>query len=213
LNPHARWARPSEDRVSACSTTWPISSPYGDRTRVAGLRGRNPEPLDERAMSVRRAGVEPAQQSRAGYSRLGSPVPSRHKLSVFPAGVEPAPRPSEGRMPPLHLGNVLNQWTAGESHPDFRHAAAASSSWTSSPCYRPGGRRVNDGACTHLHRLHRPAAHYIAFIHQEGPRRASVPEAGFEPASSCSRSRRDSPLRHSEIIQAGEQGIEPRLPG
>ncbi len=118
MNPHARWARPSEDRVSACSTTWPISSPCGSRTRVAGLRGRNPGPLEERAvLSVRRAGVEPAQQSRAGYSRLGSPVPSRHMLSVFPAGVEPAPQPSEGRMPPLHLGNISASGPPGNRTP------------------------------------------------------------------------------------------------
>ncbi len=101
------------------------------------------------------------------------------------------------------------QWTAGESHPDFRHAETASSSWTSSPCNRPAGRRVNDGARTHLHRLHRPAAHCVAFIHHKGPRRASVPEAGFEPAVSCSRSRRDCPLRHSEIFSWGAGGRTP----
>jgi hypothetical protein len=35
-------ARRSERRVSAGSTTWPISSPYGNRTHPSGLRGRRP---------------------------------------------------------------------------------------------------------------------------------------------------------------------------
>ena len=36
------------------------SDPCGNRTRPCGLRGRRPEPIDERAVAVRRAGVEPA---------------------------------------------------------------------------------------------------------------------------------------------------------
>ena len=131
---------------------------------------------------MRRAGVEPAQQSRAGYSRLGSPVPSRHKLSVFPAGVEPAPRPSEGRMPPLHLGNMPASGPPGNRTPI-----------SALPRRRPplgrAARGVNDGARTHLHRLHRPAAHCVAFIHHRGPEgpesprqdlnlRSPAPEAG-----------------------------------
>ena len=36
-----------------------------------------------------RAGVEPAQRMRVGYSHLGSPVPSRHVLSVPWMGFEP----------------------------------------------------------------------------------------------------------------------------
>ena len=39
--------------------------------------------------AVCRAGVEPAQQSRVGYSHLGSPMPSRHVLSVPWMGFEP----------------------------------------------------------------------------------------------------------------------------
>src|SRR5262249_61259693 len=35
-------ARGSEPRVSSGSTTWPDSSPYGNRTHLAGLRGRCP---------------------------------------------------------------------------------------------------------------------------------------------------------------------------
>ncbi len=35
-------ARRSERRVSSCSTTWPINSPYGNRTHPSGLRGRRP---------------------------------------------------------------------------------------------------------------------------------------------------------------------------
>ena len=41
-----------------------VSSPYGNRTRITRMRVSYPEPLEERAvLSVRRAGVEPAQQS------------------------------------------------------------------------------------------------------------------------------------------------------
>ena len=39
--------------------------------------------------SVCRAGVEPAQRLRVGYSHLGSPVPGRHVLSVPWMGFEP----------------------------------------------------------------------------------------------------------------------------
>jgi hypothetical protein len=73
-----RWARPSEDRVSACSTTWPSQQPVG--VSIPSGRFENPatSPEVQRAVSACRAGVEPAQRLRAGYSRLGSPMPSRH---------------------------------------------------------------------------------------------------------------------------------------
>jgi hypothetical protein len=45
-------APPSEDGVSAHSTTWPFSSSCGNRTRPSGVRGRCPGPLDERAVSA-----------------------------------------------------------------------------------------------------------------------------------------------------------------
>jgi hypothetical protein len=59
------------------------------------------------AIRVCRAGVEPAQRSRAGYSRLGSPMPSRHITAGYPGGLEPpnfqghglAPRPLRDRTP------------------------------------------------------------------------------------------------------------------
>ena len=49
-----------------------VSSPCGNRTRLSGLRGRDPIPIDERAMlSVRRAGVEPAQPEAADLQSVG----------------------------------------------------------------------------------------------------------------------------------------------
>jgi hypothetical protein len=72
---------------------------------------------------VRRAGVEPAQRMRVGYSHLGSPVPSRHVLSVPWMGFEPmlstvrAWRPLRAG-PPGHV----RQWPRGElnpQHPSF----------------------------------------------------------------------------------------------
>ena len=48
-----------------------------------------PVPRTKGHRAVCRAGVEPAQQSRVGYSHLGSPVPGRHVLSVPWMGFEP----------------------------------------------------------------------------------------------------------------------------
>jgi hypothetical protein len=77
------------------------SSPYGIRTRVAGLRGRHPDPLEERAVlslvSCQLSVVSAPGRSRTanarrrvGYGHLGPPVPSRRMmLSVARVGVEP----------------------------------------------------------------------------------------------------------------------------
>ena len=35
-------ARRSDRRVSTCSTTWPVSSPYGNRTHLSALKGQCP---------------------------------------------------------------------------------------------------------------------------------------------------------------------------
>ena len=48
------------------------SSPYGNRTRITRMRVSYPEPLEERAvLSVRRAGVEPAQPAACGLQPRG----------------------------------------------------------------------------------------------------------------------------------------------
>ena len=74
-------ARGSEPRVSPGSTTWPISSPYGNRTHPSSLRGWRP-------FADRRTGHECVGQelnlhsfTRVGYSHLGSPMPSRRVFS------------------------------------------------------------------------------------------------------------------------------------
>ena len=49
-----------------------FSSPCGNRTRLSGLRGRDHRQIDQRAMlSVRRAGVEPAQPEAADLQSVG----------------------------------------------------------------------------------------------------------------------------------------------
>ena len=70
-----------------------FSGPCGNRTRLSSLRGWRPEPIDERAMlSVRRAGVEPAQPRRlAALQPVGlADAQPTHVLQVAQAGVEPA---------------------------------------------------------------------------------------------------------------------------
>ena len=70
-----------------------FSSPCGNRTRLASVRGWHPKPIDERAMlSVRRAGVEPANpQGMAGLRPVGlTNAQSSRVLQVARAGVEPA---------------------------------------------------------------------------------------------------------------------------
>ena len=73
-------ARRSERRVSAGSTTW-SSSPYGSRTHPSSLRGWRPDA--DRRTGQQCVGQELNLHSipRAGYSRLGSPMPSRRLVS------------------------------------------------------------------------------------------------------------------------------------
>ena len=52
---------PRPGAINQASLRSDVSSPCGNRTRLASVRGWHPKPIDERAMlSVRRAGVEPA---------------------------------------------------------------------------------------------------------------------------------------------------------
>ena len=59
-----------------------ISSPCGNRTRLASVRGWHPKPIDERAISFQCAGQELNLHSlrRVIYDHLGSPMPSRRML-------------------------------------------------------------------------------------------------------------------------------------
>ena len=59
------------------------ASPKAERAiknHVRRAAGFTPAGVNPAARRVRRAGVEPAQRSRVGYSHLGSPMPSRRKL-------------------------------------------------------------------------------------------------------------------------------------
>ena len=64
------------------------NGPGGSRTRSVPLKRRMLCQLSFKASSVCRAGVEPAQHTRVGYSHLGSPVPSRH-MWIAPASQRP----------------------------------------------------------------------------------------------------------------------------
>jgi hypothetical protein len=86
-------ARRSERRVSSSSTTWPISSPYGNRTHLAGLRGWRP--FADRRTGRQCVGQELNLHSamRVGYSHLGSPMPSRREI---PSPPTPLPQSTGG---------------------------------------------------------------------------------------------------------------------
>jgi hypothetical protein len=84
-------ARRSERRASTSCATWSSSSPCGNRTRLASVRGWHPIPIDERAMlSVRRAGLEPAQPVAGDLQSLGLADAQPTHVSMARAGVEPA---------------------------------------------------------------------------------------------------------------------------
>ena len=71
--------------------------------------------------------------------RLGATLASSRFQSGEWGSNPRCPAPKAGGLP---LSYPLRQWTAGESHPDFRFATAASSCWTSSP-YQRSGRGSN----------------------------------------------------------------------
>ena len=82
-------ARRSERRVSACSTTWPVSSPYGNRNHPSGLWGRRP-------FADRRMGRQCVEQELNLHSpkaaalqtaRLANAQPTH--FSVARVGIEP----------------------------------------------------------------------------------------------------------------------------
>src|SRR5262245_55507238 len=119
-------------------------SPPGQQRRKA--RDSNPHDLAVARFS------KPARQPVSGYSphrmdpaavepalpaRQAGVVPLDHELvQVMGVGIEPTlSAPKAGGLP---LSYPLKEWTAGESHPDFRLATAASSCSTSSPLQRSG---------------------------------------------------------------------------
>ena len=60
------------------STIWLSVPSAGFEPAISGLKARRPLRRHHEGGSVCRAGVEPAQRMRVGYSHLGSPMPSRH---------------------------------------------------------------------------------------------------------------------------------------
>lgn len=101
MNSQCRVARRSERRVSTNCTTWSYAieyqsgDPCGNRTRLSGLRGRRPEPIDERAdselLTVRRAGVEPAMPEGGWVTATWArQCPADANNQMAQAGIEPA---------------------------------------------------------------------------------------------------------------------------
>ena len=131
-----------ENRVSApaCdSDQASISGRRGTRTLTAfrphGLANRpgNPYPATLRIEWTRR-------ESNPHY-RHAMPVSSRWTTGPGKQSGEwgSNPRSPASKAGGLPLSYPLHEWTAGESHPDFRLATATSSCWTSSPKeVRPG---------------------------------------------------------------------------
>ena len=75
------------------------------------------------------------------------------------------PRCPASKAGGLPLSYPLNQWTAGESHPDFRLATAASSSSTSSPgSSRPAGSRTRTTAIPERCAAVTPQDHEVAEV-------------------------------------------------
>ena len=81
--------------MSACLPVAPlghvVSDPCGNRTRPSSVRGWRPEPIDERAVSVRRAGVEPAMPEGGWVTATWArqcPADA-NSFSVARVGVEP----------------------------------------------------------------------------------------------------------------------------
>lgn len=150
-----------------------LTSPRG-RTTLAPWPGQ-PYPAALRP-TVDPPGVEPG--SHPSSSSTMNPTTARSRtcdLSPFasePGGSRTRTSSTPGWCSPVGR-QAQDQWTAGESHPDFRLATAASSSSTSSP----GKLRRPD--------LNRRRAAYETVLEsrlQSTPQ--SVPPAGLEPAIS-----------------------------
>ena len=77
------------------------------------------------------------------------------------------------------------------------------------PICGPEGRRVNDGARTHLHRLHRPAAHCVAFIHHRGPEGPESPRQDLNLRSPAPEAGALVPYATRGLVQLGSRGSNP----
>ncbi len=166
------------------------SSLQGSRTPLPGLRSRRHHRTPSRPfVSVRRAGVEPAQRSRAGYSRLGSPVPGRRIFLRNAGGVARAmlsrpvtgPRAGErlrGResMPPR------TPVARAGVEPAIGHRGLSPAAL---PVCVPRRRSAPYGDCTRLRLLDRQVATLVA------PRSETrtVPGVGIEPTRPWFRAR------------------------
>src|SRR5215813_9228933 len=178
--------------------------------RPHGLANRpgNPYPATLRIQWTRRESNPHCQHARLASSRWTTgPANQSGEWGSNPR----SPAPKAGGLP---LSYPLHEWTAGESHPDFRLATAASSCWTSSP------KEVRPGIEPGLPRL--PGRRAAATLPD-----LPVAEAGFEPAwerllrpcscltpvhSAVQYPRQDSNLRSSPCkgaaVAAGPRGWE-----
>jgi hypothetical protein len=179
---------------------------------------------------VCRAGVEPAQRSRPGYSRVGSPVPSRHgsttygsrtrlpRLRAGDTSPEAERRVSESAWrepnPPVHLGGVvprplghrrLSRRKERESNPQGLCGLGRSAT---------GFRRHS--ICPPVS----PATPSCTAVLAGCDRQlVSVGAAGFEPAFSCVRGRRPlqasprpdmAPCESRKRLNNGASAVPPR---
>src|SRR5438128_11755681 len=70
-----------------------FSSSYGNRTHLFALKGRNPKPIDERAVSARPVGREALESSSAAFQTAARPsqLPTQTKkpdVAVTPGFVK-----------------------------------------------------------------------------------------------------------------------------
>ncbi len=69
----------AEDGQPALDYRVVVSSSYGNRTHLFALKGRNPKPIDERAVSARKVGREALESSSAAFQTAARPsqLPTR----------------------------------------------------------------------------------------------------------------------------------------
>ena len=69
----------AEDGQPALDYRVVVSSSYGNRTHLFALKGRNPKPIDERAVSARTVGREALESSSAAFQTAArqSQLPTR----------------------------------------------------------------------------------------------------------------------------------------
>ena len=63
----------AEDGQPALDYRLVSSSSYGNRTHLSALKGRNPKPIDERAVSARTVGREALESSSAAFQTAARP--------------------------------------------------------------------------------------------------------------------------------------------